>query len=133
MSADASIELTWADGTYKFRLPIGQLRELQDKCRAGPPEILDRLTFRKWLVDDVRETIRLGLIGGGKTPTDALVLVIRYVDDRPLMENAPVAQSIMIAALVGVPGDQPGKRDAGAIEATTPGSASEASTEPALH
>lgn len=31
MSSNASITLAWADGDYLFRLPIGKLRELQER------------------------------------------------------------------------------------------------------
>lgn len=110
MSADGSVEIEWADGTHKFRLPLGQLRELQDKCNAGPAEILNRLRLQTWRVDDVREIIRLGLIGGGVPPLDALTLVVRYVDQRPWMESVPTATAILLAALVGIPDNQPGKK-----------------------
>lgn len=113
MSSDGSYSGLWADGTYRFRLAIGQLRELQEKCNAGPPEIFDRLMKNTWRVDDVRETLRLGLIGGGTKPSDALVLVIRYVDSRPWMENVPAALGVIGAALVGDPNDQPGKTQLG--------------------
>lgn len=85
MSSDGSVSLAWADGDYRFRLPIGQLRELQDKCGAGPQEIYSRLMDGTWRVDDLRETIRLGLIGGGVDPVRALALVRNYVDppERP--------------------------------------------------
>ncbi len=101
MSVSARITLPWADGSHSFRLAIGHLRELQDKCNAGPAEVLARLTSGSWRVDDIRETLRLGLIGGGATPMDALVLVARYVDDRPLMENVFPAQAVLLAAVVG--------------------------------
>lgn len=128
MSADASVTFAWADGEHRFRLAIGQLRELQEKCGAGPLEILDRLATRRWHVDDVRETMRLGLIGGGLEPFKALALVRHYIDDRPLMESVPAAQAVLMAALVGVPDDDVGKE--GAEESTNDGSASRPSTEP---
>ena len=108
MTASAKITLLWGDGDRAFRLAIGQLRELQDKCDAGPAEILGRLSNGTWRVDDIRETLRLGLIGGGTTPTDALVLTARYVDNRPLMENVMPAQAVLLAAIVGEE-EQPGK------------------------
>lgn len=52
-----------------------------------------------WRVDDVREPIRLGLIGAGMTPTDAFVLVSRYVDTRPLTENFGLAAAIILKSL----------------------------------
>ncbi|MGU3495933.1 gene transfer agent family protein [Xanthobacteraceae bacterium A53D] len=98
---DATITMPWADGTHAFRLPINQLLELQEKCNAGPVEIFDRLQLRTWRVQDVREVIRLGLIGGGKDTYASLALVSRYVDDRPLLESVPVAAQILAAALMG--------------------------------
>jgi hypothetical protein len=130
MSADASVTFPWGDGPHTFRLALGQLRELQDKCGAGPIEVLDRLRERRWRVEDVREPIRLGLVGGGMDPLAALVLVDRYVDQRPsLAENVRHAQGILIAALIGVPDDPVGK--AAAERTATAGSASPPSTEPA--
>jgi len=107
--SDGSAKITrlWGDAEHEFRLAIGQLRELQDKTNSGPPTIFQRLLMKTWFVDDIRETIRLGLIGGGMKPLDALALVINYVDNRPLMENVDAAIEILGAALVGVPDDQP--------------------------
>lgn len=62
-----------------------------------------------WRVDDVRETIRLGLIGGGLTPSDAFLLVATYVDKRPMNENVGTAASILLHAVVGDPDDPVGK------------------------
>jgi hypothetical protein len=129
MSAhDGSLVIPWADGEYRFRLPIGQLRELQEKCKAGPPEVFFRLQANVWRVDDIRETIRLGLIGGGMQPTQALSLVTRYVDARPLMENYEPAMQIIGTALLGAVDDQP--RGKGAPEESLDGSASPNFTPP---
>ena len=103
MSRLGLITINWADGEYSFALKIKQLIELQEACDAGPPHILARLEGRAWKVNDVRETVRLGLIGGGATPTDALKMTMRYVDDRPLGENVLIAQIILSAAIVGAP------------------------------
>ncbi len=58
-------------------LGLGELLELQEKCDAGPAQIVARLEGGTWRVQDLRETLRLGLIGGGMTPTDAMVKVRR--------------------------------------------------------
>lgn len=129
VSADGSITQLWADGEYRFRLPIGQLRELQNKTEVGPPELFYRLGSSTWRVDDVRETIRLGLIGGGLSPTAALVLVIQYVDARPLMENVSIATKIIGAALVGDPSDQPRGKGSSEEAQASSGSASPTSME----
>jgi hypothetical protein len=101
MSRDATVTLDWADGSYKFKLTIGGLRELQEKCDAGPQTIYSRLCDGSWRIDDVREPIRIALIGGGLKPVEALGLQKRYIDDRPWLENVMTAQAIMAAALIG--------------------------------
>ncbi len=107
------IELDFADGTYGFRLAIGELEELQEKTGVGPYVLLKRLLTQEWLIDDVRQTIRLGLIGGGVDPIPAKKLVERYVDQRSdWMTNAMLAQAIVSAALVGAPEEAPGKDSA---------------------
>lgn len=128
-----TISLVWADGEHDFVLKIKQLIELQDKCDAGPAHVLSRLQGDQWRVEDVREPIRLGLIGAGMDPTDAATLVIRYVDELPLLQNVLVAQAIMAAAIVGVPGDQPpGKSETTTSSSTSEaGSSGEPSSEPA--
>lgn len=111
MSRLAQVTVTWADDDYTFRLPIKQLIELQELCDAGPSFIMARLQQGAWTVQDVRETIRLGLIGGGMEPTQALKLVRSYVDDQPLLQNAIVAEAVISAAIVGVEEEEapPGK------------------------
>lgn len=112
MSRLAQITLTWADDDYTFRLPIKQLMELQELCDAGPSYTMARLQQGTWTVQDVRETIRLGLIGGGMEADKALRLVRNYVDDEPLLPNAMTAEAIIAAAIVGVEeedGGPPGK------------------------
>ncbi len=120
MSADASIEFNWADGTYRFRLALGQLRELQEKVNQprvtvgaqpiGPYTLLHLARNSDLWLQDVREIIRLGLIGGGMKPLDALSKVVRYVDERPMLENMQPAVLILTAALTGVPDDVVGKK-----------------------
>lgn len=110
--SDALVELVWGDGLNRFALHIGQLRELQTKCGAGPQRVLHRLASIDWLVDDIRETIRLGLIGGGKTPSEAHALAVRYFDERPPLESRPAAQVILMAGVAGVPEDVVGKAEA---------------------
>jgi hypothetical protein len=132
MSGDGATTLIWADGEHRFRLRIRELRELQDKCDAGPAQIMMRLVQHTWRVDDILQTIRLGLIGGGKSPTDALVLVKRYVEDRPLAENVVVAAEIIAAAISGDPKEDPDTaKKAQATRAATAESPLPPSMEPA--
>jgi len=109
-SRNASVTFEWAGEERCFRLPIGMLRELQEKTGAGPFELMRRIQFDQWRVDDLRETIRCGLIGGGMTPNEAGRLVKTYVDDRPLAEARNPAIVILGAAIYGVDDEPLGKR-----------------------
>jgi hypothetical protein len=129
MARSAKVSLDWADGEYDFKLGIGELEELEEKTRRrgesgeyvyiGPMRMFELLTKTgDWLVRDVRETIRLGLIGGGTKPTDALRLVRRYVDDVPDWNtNCLLAANIIAAALSGWD-DEPLGKPAGAKTVT---------------
>jgi hypothetical protein len=112
MSRDASIELDWADGTYAFRLAWGELEKLQEACDAGPYVILGRLNDGSWRIGDISNTIRLGLLGGGMTPVEALTKTREYVEKRPPVENLMTAQAILSAGLVGAPEEQIEKKAA---------------------
>jgi hypothetical protein len=116
MGRDARISYPFGDDEHTFRLAIGQLIELEEKRDAGAPLILNRLLSATWFVSDVREVIRLGLIGGGMPATDAIRLVKRYVEDVPSwQENALLATAVLGAALQGVEDEPaPGKPEAGA-------------------
>lgn len=109
---DARVTITWGDDEYVFRLALAQLLALQEKTEAGPLELFQRIGTGRWKVQDLRETIRLGLIGGGLEPAKATVLTRRYVDERPLLESVPVALEILTAALAMPESIAPGKAEA---------------------
>ncbi|TMI98480.1 MAG: gene transfer agent family protein [Alphaproteobacteria bacterium] len=116
-----TIDLDFGDAKYPFCIAKhAQIFELQDKCAdregpSGPLKILRRLSDNSWTLQDVRETIRLGLIGGGMPPPDALKLVRRYLDDpdaqewQPWAHSVPIARAVLFAAAVGVPSDPLGE------------------------
>ena len=107
---DASITLPWADGDYHFRLAWGELEALQEACDAGCYVILNRLHDGTWRLKDISATIRLGLIGGGLTPAEALRLTRTYVEARPPLENLIFAQGILGAGVMGAPDEELGKK-----------------------
>lgn len=116
MARDASIDITWADGDFRFRLAWGQLVELQERCNSGPYVVLNRLYDGQWRMEDITNVIRLGLIGGGMSPTEALGKVRTYVEDRPPLENVLVAQAILAAGLHGAPEEKVGEPSGEAAE-----------------
>ena len=112
MSRDAVLgPMLWADGDYRFRLGWGELIQLQEATDAGPFALLERLAGKHWRVGDISHTIRLGLIGGGKTPEDALKLVRNYVESRPPAENVMLAYAILAAGVQGAPDEAPGEAE----------------------
>lgn len=97
--AHGLITKEFADGTYSFRLAYGQWLELQEAAGCGPLELYVNLLQRRWRIQNIREIVRIGLIGGGADPASALRLVKRYVEERPLMENVQLAIEIVSASL----------------------------------
>lgn len=156
------IEETFGGAKRKFRLGIGELRELQDATGVGPSTLLARMlapsdatrahqrpdpaAYPKgdvdpdyqadfnvyallrnlggdWRVDDLRETIRLGLRGGGMTPTDADVAMMRFFDrtDRYVMSGyVQLAAKILIHSISPNTDDPVGKVEAETMTTEAP-------------
>lgn len=126
----SKVTLDWADDEHSFCLRLGELRELQDKTGVGPQKLMRRVAEGDWHVDDLRETLRLGLIGAGMSAPEALKLVRRYVDERPLIESIQPALAVLVAVLSGFEAASPRKKGKPAKRTTT-ASTSPASTEAA--
>lgn len=110
MSADGSVEIEWAGDFRKFRLAIDQLEALEDACGGiGCSEIFTRLETSRWGVRDVKETIRLGLLGGKTEGKIARRLVDEHVVDGKIFENVLIARAVLAAAIFGRPDDPVGK------------------------
>ena len=123
-----AIELDFADGRYRFWLGLPQANEFETK-HGSILRTEDTLRASIGLdADDnpvcigggdgtgqqVRDILRLGLVGGGwgivdgerveVSPNDAKALVERYSwPERPLAEVAPIAWRVLAAAVFGVP------------------------------
>lgn len=136
-----SIDLEFADGTYTFALPLPRIDELQRKTGIGIGGLFARVLkgctrvrgdvvlspgSAEFYALDLIETIRQGLIGGGKglangaeikvTPGLADRLIQNYVLDRPLSDSWSMAASILGAVIVGY---DPPKKDEPADEPAT--------------
>lgn len=123
MSRSGEIALEFGGEERTFRLALGQWRKVQEKCDAGPGELLSRLgpayvarqqglNFNQmlangylgaWRIDDVREPILQGLLGGGMDAKVALDLVKDWIDERPLFEAVGVAYQVVLASVIGAP------------------------------
>lgn len=113
MSRSAEVTLSFAGEDRQFRLPISRLRALQEKVDAGPMELLARYVGGTWRVDDLREPILQGLIGGGMGQADATRLVQTNFDDLPLKDFIGMAQAIVGVAVVGAGDESLGEPGAG--------------------
>lgn len=133
-SRHAAIDLDWADGTHTFRLGLSEIEELERRQDRGIFRIVARLApeAREAKLAEIMDVIRLGLVGGGMAPVDALAKVRRYVDERPLEENRDTAYAVALAALMRL---HPGEAEdvpageAGAAETGTAASTSSPSAE----
>lgn len=128
-----TIDLEFADGQYTFALPLPQILELQRKTGMGIGGLyartlkgVTRVGDETMLVPgqaefyalDVIETIRHGLIGGGKgvvngeeikvTPLIANRLIDAYVLGQALVEAWKVATTVLFACIMGY---DPPKKD----------------------
>lgn len=163
MAKKAEVELFFGDGSYLFRFGLKQLEEHDEKCGPlgevfarvlrgrgkmpdGTPVSMSHLGGYRHV--DLRETVRLALIGGGQGSVNeqpvkvdavkARVLVERYFDGRPMEENWKLAAAILEATCVGyeepdrfqplMPGDQPDEEVGEARPGKSEAAASDAST-----
>jgi hypothetical protein len=133
-----TIDLEFGDGQYTFALPLAQIAELQRKTGIGIGGLYARTIkgvqvaggkvvlipgAAEFYALDLIETIRHGLIGGGKgvvngeeievTPIIANRLVDAYVLGRPLKFAWDVAATVLGTCIVGC---DPPKKDEPARE-----------------
>jgi len=84
----------WDGGDHPFQLRIGELRALQSATGVGPLFLLGRIAGSQWFVDDIIDTVRLGLIGGGMPDDEA-----KRLTDRVFVENTPALYRGMLLAV----------------------------------
>ena len=94
-------EIIWSGGEHPFLLRLGELRILEQKCDVGAYWVLYRLMSNQWYVNDVIETIRLGLIGGGMDHIKARDMTQSSIERSSLAECAVVAQAILSYSIHG--------------------------------
>ena len=131
MSRTAEVVLAFGGEDRTFRLNIGRLRALQEKVDAGPMELVNRMADGRWRVDDLRETILQGLIGGGMPSADATRLMKTDFDDLPFSQFVQIAQAVLLATLIGAEDEASGEPlgEAEPIPSPGPNSDSSESTE----
>ena len=126
MTPATALELKFGDGDYLFDLKLPQLAELQEKRDCGIFKLYGRVLKGRYSIgdeivaltnegeaydEDLFETIRLGLIGGGRgrvngkevevTALTARTLVERYCHPAPLRESWSIAAAVLGARIEG--------------------------------
>ena len=92
----------FGDNEYTFALTWAGAQEWEEKTGRSLYQTFDAMVATKaGFVSDVKEIIRISLIGGGMAPADAFRLVKQYVECRPLSESLPVALAAAEAFLFG--------------------------------
>jgi hypothetical protein len=110
MLTAGSQRIEWSGGAHVFCLTAcGMVMALEDRRRAAIGTIFLRLAESRWYASDIRETVRLALIGGGQPDREADELVQRFVDRHAqgFMGTVPLAMTILEPVIVGVPDDKP--------------------------
>lgn len=124
MSLQTQIVLEWANGEYLFALRVREVEALEMECwnpetrqnGIGLGAIYMRVMGGGWYLSDLRNVIRLGLVGGGMGAVEARRMVQTYVDGAPvssiedgaLSANCPlnIARVVLSAAITGVVSDE---------------------------
>ncbi|WP_342643445.1 gene transfer agent family protein [Rhodoligotrophos ferricapiens] len=115
MSRDGRVSLVWAGDEREFRLGIDECLALEERRNTGLGEVLYRLSTNAWRIEDIRETLRLGLIGAGVEGKKARELVEAQVSPGKLAMHVLTAQAVLLAAIAGDAndaGDDEGKAEA---------------------
>lgn len=88
----------FGDGEKTFALTMPMIAELERKAGVGIGALYQRVALTlQFHVGDVIEIIRLGLIGGGTSPTEAQSLIDAYTPEQPLIPLAMLAVDILNA------------------------------------
>lgn len=86
-----------------FKLRFGEVAELERLCSAGIGAIALRIGTHQFYQADIRETVRLGLQGGGLDEPQATALVHHSFEDKALEAHIQLAAKIVEAYLNGIP------------------------------
>jgi hypothetical protein len=97
----------WAGEDRPFNLSFGGLMDLEEACgKVGFGEIYLRIARGSYFVRDVYHTIRLGLIGGGMTSTEAKRLMDDRFDATPMSVRLDLAVEIIVSVMEGIKPDE---------------------------
>lgn len=119
--APCEVTLEFGDGEHLFRLPLKQIAELQEKCDAPLGVVYERVRTGRYKGEDLVETVRLGLIGGGMSGPDARKMIERYCDTWPMDVWHTHALAVLAACIHGYEPseDQPAEKKSAVTNGST--------------
>ncbi|SLN62396.1 hypothetical protein PEL8287_03399 [Roseovarius litorisediminis] len=97
----------FGDGEHIFALTDDMITELERITDLGIGAIYLRAVNMQFKLADLVEIIRLGLIGGGNTPEQAMHLTDSYARNRPIDELYPLALDVLDNRWGGSDEDEP--------------------------
>ena len=145
MSGTGEVTADFAGEERAFRLRLGELRRIEDRCGGAIGDVAQRLARALTVLsqlkgidalvaglnvhaDDVREVIHQGLLGAGMPSSEVTPLLRREIDDRGLpgvVDNVNVALRVLVGAQEA---PDTGEPRAGASPATAPSGSTSASS-----
>jgi hypothetical protein len=107
--SDSARTVTWAGGSNTFDLNSPRvawmlrqaMRPFPGHFGDTPAACLKRFEESVYSPDDVERILRIGLIGGGMSESEADVMIADHVRNQPLAPNATVAFEVLAALFVG--------------------------------
>ena len=118
--------LDFGDGEHLFRLPLRMLAELQERRQAGLGAIYKRVMLGDFYAEDLVETIRCGLIGGGMEGPAAKKMIERYCSEWPVEIWHTHAIAILGACLHGYEDKSAEGKPKATVSSTSPSPSAEA-------
>ncbi len=82
---------------HDFTLTDDMITELERLTETGIGAFYQRAVSMLFKSDDLAHVIRLGLIGAGMHPQQAMQLVVTYARNRPMAETFPLSLDILDA------------------------------------
>lgn len=107
MSRLARVRLFLWDGDKDFQMECEQLMELEESLKAPLYPLLARLGAKAALLHEVRETLRIGLVGAGMDRQAAHDLVVKACTPGAYQALFATAYGVLGSGLEGVPREDP--------------------------
>jgi len=90
-----AVRIIWPGGEHEFCFAIGELRALEQRLDAGVAVVLLRLMKGEFKIDDVVETLRIGLQGGGLTERQAMRVIEKAFPSANIFELSLTAARVL--------------------------------------